>query len=189
MLARPGAMTVLIGCGSRHWRRRAVSHQTKPPDRHDSRYNPQQLDYIYNGLITSAQAAGHWQPPPTGDQQVGAVVTVNGPPTSGPNQTTGYFEAIITEPQGTSFMGLISHQNTVTVGSRAVAGAPTASQACIYIASPSGKDVFHLQGNTTITAPGFGIYVNSKRSLRCTQSTGNSLQVTPHTRSAQLILR
>lgn len=137
------------------------------------------LDYIYYGSVTSAQAAGQAAATANGvtNGTGGAVVTVR-TPTSGPNTgKAGYFEAIVTQPNGTSFMGLISNQSTVTVGSRAVAGAPTASQACIYIAAPSGKDVFHLQGNTTITAPGCGIYVNSN-DPGALKVTGNSSSVT-----------
>jgi hypothetical protein len=137
------------------------------------------LDYLYNGSVTSAQAAGQAAATANGvtNGAGGAVVTV-GSPTSGPNTgKTGYFEAIITQPNGTSFMGLISHQNTVTVGSRAVAGTPTASQACIYIASPTGSDVLKFQGNTTVTAPGCGIYVNSN-DPGALKVTGNSTKVT-----------
>ena len=105
------------------------------------------LDYLYNGSISSAQAAGQAAATANGATNgVGGVsVTVNGPPQNGPNQSLGYFEAIITQPNGTSFMGLISHQNTVTVGSRAVAGTPTASKSLhVYRATlqPRPRSIF-----------------------------------------------
>jgi hypothetical protein len=70
-------------------------------------------------------------------------------------------------------MQIISGSNAVTVAARAVAGIPSASKACIYIADPTASDTFHVQGSTTISAPGCGIYVNSSSSS-AVKITGNS---------------
>ena len=137
------------------------------------------LDYLYNNSTTSAISAGKAAAAANGvtDGSGGAVVTINDPPTSGPNQTAGFFEAIISTPSPTFFMGMFTHSSSMTVGARAVAGTPSASDSCIYIANLNASDVLHLQGSTTISTPGCGIYVNSSSSSAI-KVTGNSTTIT-----------
>ena len=120
------------------------------------------LNYLYYGSVPTAKAAAI-----AAAAANGVTITdndINTPPSSGPNHSTtagAYFEVLPNQATGTNFMGVISHTNSVMVGARAVAGTPTASQACIYITTPNAPDVFDLQGNAQIFAPGCGIYVNS----------------------------
>jgi hypothetical protein len=138
------------------------------------------LDYLYNGSTSSATSAAKAAATANSvtDGSGGAVVTVNSPPSSGPSAgSAGFFEVIVTKPNPTYFMGVISGSNSVTVAGRAVAGTPSANTACIYIANPTASDVFHVQGSTTISATNCGIYVNSSSSS-AVQITGNSSTIT-----------
>jgi Flp pilus assembly protein TadG len=136
------------------------------------------LNYLYYGSVSTAKTAGI-----NAAAANGVTITasnINTPPSSGPNSGTtagAYFEVIPRQPTGTTFMGVISHTSSVTVGARAVAGTPAASKACIWIGNPTGNDTFHLQGNTTITAAGCGIYVNSSAAGGL-KVTGGSTSVT-----------
>ena len=136
------------------------------------------LNYLYYGSVGTAKTAAI-----NAAAANGVAITdsdINTPPLSGPNSGTtagAYFEVIPHQPQGTTFMGVISHTGSVTVGARAVAGTPAASKACIWIGNPTGNDTFHLQGNTTITAAGCGIYVNSSAAGGL-KVTGGSTSVT-----------
>jgi hypothetical protein len=97
---------------------------------------------------------------------------------SGPNAgTAGFFEAIVSAPNPTFFIQAVSGGNSVTVAARAVAGTPSNSNDCIYIANPLAKDVFHLQGSSaTVNAINCNIYVNSK-DPSAIKVTGNSSTV------------
>jgi Flp pilus assembly protein TadG len=144
----------------------------------DSAATAAALNYLYYGSVGTAKTAAI-----NAAAANGVTITDNDihtPPSSGPNSGTtagAYFEVLPNQPTGTTFMGVISHTSSVTVGARAVAGTPAASKACIWIGNPTGKDVFHLQGNTTVTAAGCGIYVNSSASGGL-QVTGGSTSVT-----------
>ena len=134
------------------------------------------LDYLYYHSTTSAATAGQSAAAANGvtNGSNGAVVTINTPPASGPNTgSTGFFEAIVSTPNTVFLMPVISGSNSVTVAARAVAGTPSASTACIYIANATASDVLHLQGSTTISTPGCGIYVNSSSSSAI-KITGNA---------------
>jgi Flp pilus assembly protein TadG len=135
------------------------------------------VNYLYYGNISTAKSAAVAAAAANGVSI--SVSDVHSAPTYGPytGSTPGaYFEVIPQQPVGANFMGVITHTSTTNVAARAVAGTPTASDACIYIASPTGSDVFHLQGKTTINAPGCGIYVNSSSS-NAIQITGNASTV------------
>jgi Flp pilus assembly protein TadG len=135
------------------------------------------VNYLYYGNITTAKAAAVAAAAANGVTI--SASDVHSAPTYGPYTGTtagAYFEVIPQQPVGTNFMGVITRTSATNVAARAVAGTPTASDACIYIASPAGNDVFHLQGKTTINAPGCGIYVNSSSS-NAIQITGNASTV------------
>jgi Flp pilus assembly protein TadG len=138
------------------------------------------LDYLYNGSVSSASSAARAAAAANGvnDGSGGTVVTVHMPPASGPEAgAAGFIEVIVSAPSPVTFMSVITRNSTVTVAARAVGGATSASDSCVYIGNPSGSDVFHLQGSTTITATGCGIYINSSNS-RAVQVTGNSSHIT-----------
>jgi uncharacterized membrane protein len=92
------------------------------------------LDYLYNGSVTSAKTAGQAAASANGvtNGSGGAVVTINEPPSSGPNAgSTGFFEAIVSTSNPVSLMPIVTGSASQTVAARAVAGIPSASKACI----------------------------------------------------------
>lgn len=123
------------------------------------------LDYLYNGSVSSATSAAKSASSANGiaDGSNGVTVTVNIPPTAGPNAgKAGFVEAIVSRPTKTVFMGMFGHQK-MTVNARGVAGVPTNGQACIWLMANSGT-ALQLQGSYDIEATGCGVYVNSPSS-------------------------
>ncbi len=119
-------------------------------------------DYMWNASTTTARTAAKNASTANGytDGASGAVVTVNLPPTSGPNTgSAGFIEAIVSQPVSTVFMGIFS-RSSVNVSARAVAATPSGGTACIWLMAPSGP-ALDLQGKYIINAPNCGIYVNS----------------------------
>jgi hypothetical protein len=131
------------------------------------------LDYLYNGSVTSAQAAGGSASSDNGfTDGTNASVAINMPPLAGPNAgSTGFVEAVVNAPRSTFFMSMFGFR-TMTVSARAVAADPSNGGACIWIMAPSGASM-NLQGNYTVYAPGCGIYVNSP-SAQAFSNTGNA---------------
>jgi Flp pilus assembly protein TadG len=134
------------------------------------------LDYYYNisvqqDPLTHAKNAGKSASSSNGvTDGTNGTVSINCAPTKGPNagvSCNGYFEAVVSKPTGTIFMSTFSkiiggnNFGSINVTSRAVAGMPVASDACMWIMDPHGSDDFIMQGNTQVNAPGCGIYVNS----------------------------
>ncbi len=124
------------------------------------------LDFLYNGSVSNAQAAGQSASSANGftnGDANGTVVTINTPPASGPNAgSVGFVEAVVSAPRNTFFMAMFGFK-TMTVSARAVAADPTAGDACIWLMATSGN-ALHLQGSYNIQAPGCGAYVNSNTS-------------------------
>ena len=134
------------------------------------------LDYMYNGSVSSAQTAGKAAATLNGftDGSNGVTVAVNMPPTSGPNQSGSFAEAIIKDPSPTNFLPLFGY-STVQVAARAVAGSPAAGNACIWLMATSGT-ALALQGKYNIDINSCGIYINSPDSNAITV-TGNAGQL------------
>lgn len=131
-------------------------------------------DYMWNGSTTTAQAAGKSASSANGftDATNNVTVTMNVPPTSGPNTgSTGFVEAVVAQPVSGVFMGTLGF-HSVMVSARAVGAAPMNGTACIWLMAPSGP-AFDLQGKYDIEAPNCGIYVNSNTS-DAMSVTGNS---------------
>jgi len=129
------------------------------------------VDYLYNGTTSSATTAAKAGSAANGitDGSGGAVVTVNIPPTSGPNAGNAAFvEAIVSKPKKTIFMGMFGFK-TMTLKARAVAGTPTYGKACIWLMANSGT-ALDVQGSYDIEAQDCGAYVNS--------GSSNALKVT-----------
>jgi hypothetical protein len=129
--------------------------------------------YMWSQSATTAQGVGKTASSANGytDGSSSVTVTINVPPTSGPNAgSSGYTEAIVSQPVGTSFMGMFG-KTSMTVMARAVAGTPTNGSACIWLMAPSGNGL-SVKGNYDIEAPGCGIYVNSPDS-NALKVTGN----------------
>ncbi len=95
----------------------------------------------------------------------GNTVRVSTPPADGPN--TGCLSCVevqVGTPNPTFFMGLITGSTSLTVAARAVAGAPSTGQACVYIMSPSAQKALQIHGSGAILMQDCGVYVNSNAS-------------------------
>ncbi len=132
------------------------------------------LNYYYNESVSTAQTAGKSASSSNGitDGTNGATVVVNMPPKSGPNTAyTSFAEAIVTQPNPTYFMSLFGF-SSVDVVARAVAGSPSASNACNFVTNPTAAGALALQGAYTISGgtvngvmqPACGTYVASTNS-------------------------
>lgn len=90
------------------------------------------------------------------------------------HNSSGYFEAVLTESAPTAFMGYFGF-NFMTVKARAVAGTPNGNQqACIYVLNPTGDlgpgksgkgdSTVFLQGSFNVNAPNCGIVIDGTAS-------------------------
>lgn len=142
------------------------------------------MDYYYTASKTSAVTHGKAASSSNGvtDGSNGNTVSVTCAPTLGPHQAgacNGYFEAIVRQPNPTSFMSLFG-RSSMDVSARAVAASVT-TVSCFWLMNPSGTD-FSLQGAATIQTPdqttACGVYVNSKdpSSVKVT-GQGNTIDV------------
>ncbi|MGA8727848.1 MAG: pilus assembly protein TadG-related protein [Terracidiphilus sp.] len=141
------------------------------------------LDYKYNGSLTSAQAAAVAAASANGVTSTGTCpisgstqtfVCINIPPVYGPNAgSSGFVEALISQPNQTVFMGIIRHSGLMAVGARAVAGSG-ASSGCIWALAKSGLDV-SLTGSGAITAQNCSIFDNSSASDALTLTGSGSI--------------
>jgi Flp pilus assembly protein TadG len=140
------------------------------------------LNYYYNESVSTAQTVGMSASSSNGitSGTNGATVVVNMPPKSGPNTAyTSFAEAIVTQPNPTYFMRLFGF-NSVNIVARAVAGSPSASNACNFVTNPTASDALDLQGAYTISGgtvggimqPACGTYVASTSSSAI-KVTGN----------------
>jgi len=92
-----------------------------------------------------------------------ATVKLNSPPTAGNYKTSAYIEAIVSKPIPTFFMGAVNHKATVVVAARAVAASGMTSPTCVCLQGGTGQDLY-LDNNSTLTATGCGITVDSSSS-------------------------
>lgn len=158
----------------------------------DSAATAAALDYYYNytvqgsSAVSHAQAVGQTAATSNGftDGSGGATVTINCPPTAGPEVSTkcnGFFEAILSQSQTnifTSFFGQASHSsaalNSITVAARGVAGSPAASSDCIWLVNPTASGELTMKGgaNSQLNANGCSVYLNSS-STTAVSFTGN----------------
>jgi hypothetical protein len=130
---------------------------------------------LYYGPATNVTSAGEAAAKLNGvDKAVtGNTVRIYSPPNDGPN--TGCMscvEAVVATPNRTFFMGLFTPGDQI-VSARAVAGAPGASTACIWLTDPSISDELDLQGAGAINATGCSIYVNSNSSTAVKWNNGH----------------
>lgn len=142
------------------------------------------LDYKYNSSVTSAQAAAVAAAAANGITGTGncpisdttkTYVCINIPPVHGPNAgSAGYVEALISQPNQTVFMGLVSNNNLMPVGARTVVGSG-AGAGCVWTLAKSGKDV-SLSGSGSITAQNCDIYDDSSASNALTLTGSGSVK-------------
>ncbi len=129
------------------------------------------LDYKYNGSISSAKTAAQAAALANGVTSA-SFVTVNDPPLNGYHESTGYTEAIISQPTSTFFMKLFN-RSSLNVAARAVAGSGVSS-GCIWALARSGDDV-SLTGSGSITASNCSIYDDSSASNALTLTGSGSI--------------
>jgi Flp pilus assembly protein TadG len=115
------------------------------------------LDYQYNTSIASAQTAGQSAASANGftNGSNGVTVTVNAPPKNGPDQKTGYVEAIVQQSTPTFFMAMLGPSD-VTVAARAVAGTSGPGYGCVYVLGGSG--ITESGNNDSISSPNCPLY-------------------------------
>jgi Flp pilus assembly protein TadG len=108
---------------------------------------------------------------------VNTTPVINSPPTSG-NYTTGsgtsYYEVIVSVPVSMFFAPLITHQSTVTVKGRAVAGAGLTSPSCVCLEGTTGNDL-NLSNNARLSPTSCGTTVDSSSSNAVTIVGGATL--------------
>lgn len=141
------------------------------------------LDYFYNRGSSTAVAAAKTVGTSAANvngytTSSGATITIN----SGTNSeittpwhnSTSFFEAIVSQPSRTAFMGYFG-VGSMNVSTRAVAGVPGGSKKdCIYILAPtgnlgpgksgSGTSTVWLQGSFQLNAPNCGIQIDGTSS-------------------------
>jgi hypothetical protein len=96
------------------------------------------------------------------DGQSNVTVSINNPPTSGPNSSnTAYVEAIVSKPEPTYFLRVLG-VSTMTVSTRAVAYEGNGPN-CIYVLNPSAPGAMSANGNVTVNSS-CGVLVDSSSS-------------------------
>jgi Flp pilus assembly protein TadG len=133
------------------------------------------LDYHYNQSASSAKSAAQAAATSNGitNGTDGAVVTINVPPADGPNSgTSGYVEAIVTQPNPTTFMRILGF-NSISVAARGVAGS-AAGTGCVWTLGTSGTDINNT-GSGSISIPGCDIYDDSSSSSALDQVGSGSI--------------
>jgi Putative Flp pilus-assembly TadE/G-like len=96
------------------------------------------------------------------DGQNSVTVTMNNPPTTGPNAAnSAYVEAIVSKPEPTYFLRALG-VGTITVSARAVAYEGNGPN-CIYVMNPSASGAFSANGNVTVNSS-CGLLVDSSSS-------------------------
>jgi hypothetical protein len=104
------------------------------------------------------------------------TVTINNPPTSGPNTSnSAYVEAIVSKPQPTYFLRALG-VNTMTVSTRAVAYAGNGPN-CIYVMNPSASGAMSANGNVTVNSS-CGLLIDSSSSSGLTVNGNTSITAT-----------
>jgi Flp pilus assembly protein TadG len=100
------------------------------------------------------------------DTANGAIITVNSPPAYGNYSTSAanaYYEVLVKAPIPVFFARVVTHQSTVMVTGRAVAGAGLASPTCVCLEGTSGTDL-NLSNNSKLTPSNCGTTVDSNSS-------------------------
>ncbi|WP_348262792.1 Tad domain-containing protein [Telmatobacter sp. DSM 110680] len=141
------------------------------------------LDYYYYGSASSAKTMGCAAATSNGISGTcntastctglsGTNICINTPPQLGPNTSTTFTEAIVTQPNPTAFMSLFGF-SSVKISARAVAASRGISTDCVYLMDSSMSDALFMKGNGTIHAVNCGVYVNSKSST-AVEGNGNT---------------
>ena len=109
----------------------------------------EELSYGDEVTAGKADAASNGYTDGTGS----VTVTMNNPPSTGPNAgNSGYVEAIVSKPESTFFLRVLG-VTTMTVSARAVAYEGNGPN-CIYVLNPSASGALSANGNVTVTVDG-----------------------------------
>ena len=104
------------------------------------------------------------------------TVTVNNPPTSGPNSgNSSYVEVIVAQPQNTYFLGALGY-HSVTVKARAVAQSQSAA-GCVYALDSSASQAVNMSNGVSISSS-CGVVVDSSSSSALSVIGGAKLTTT-----------
>ena len=106
----------------------------------------------------------------------GVTVTINNPPSTGPNAAnSGYVEAIVSKPEPTYFMRALG-VGTLTVSARAVAYEGNGPN-CIYVIDPAASGALSVNGNVSIQSS-CGLLVDSSSSSGLTAVGNDTISAT-----------
>ena len=106
----------------------------------------------------------------------GVTVTINNPPSTGPNAAnSGYVEAIVSKPEPTYFMRALG-VGTLTVSARAVAYEGNGPN-CIYVIDPAASGALSVNGNVSILSS-CGLLVDSSSSSGLTAVGNDTISAT-----------
>jgi hypothetical protein len=104
------------------------------------------------------------------------TVTINNPPSSGPNAAnSAYVEAIVSKPEPTYFMRVLG-VGTLTVSARAVAYEGSGPN-CIYVIDPAASGALAVNGNVSIQSS-CGLLVDSSSSSGLTAVGNDTISAT-----------
>ena len=116
----------------------------------------------------------------------GAVVTVYSPPNDGPNTScASCVEVIVSEPNPTAFVGMITGTNSVTVSARAVGGT-SAGKGCVYALNTTGQAIDDTASGN-ISLPSCGILDNSSSNTSNNEALVNTGSGTITASSIQVV--
>lgn len=97
-----------------------------------------------------------------------AVIVTTSPTLPGGYACASCVQVQLAKPNPTVFMQMLSrlmfassNYSSINVSAMAVAGAPGASQTCMYVMDPTDPDTLWIHGAGDINAPGCAVYVNS----------------------------
>jgi Flp pilus assembly protein TadG len=135
------------------------------------------LDYQYNGLLSSAQSAGLAAASANGlkDTSLGGTATVDiskQPASNYGAAGTNFLQAIVSEPNPTFFMKLLSF-GSINVAAKAVA-AIAVTKGCVWALGTTGKDI-DSTGSGDLSVPSCEIYDDSSSSNALNETGSGSI--------------
>ena len=108
------------------------------------------------------------------DGTSGVTVTVNNPPTSGPNTSlASAIEVIISQPQQRLFTSLFMSSNP-RIGGRAVSALNGGGTPCVLALNDGNVTDLTISGTPTLNIPGCDLYVNSSNAGGALTLSGNA---------------
>jgi Flp pilus assembly protein TadG len=97
----------------------------------------------------------------TANGWVAGSITVNNPPTSGPNQGAANAVEVRLTQNTPRFFTALFNPGTFSIAVRSVGITQSAASACILALNPSASKAIQIQGNTTVTLAGCDVMADS----------------------------